>query len=1080
MDEMEDFEEIDEGPSSLSAESGGSDEADCYPSKVEIFTASVEGDLSDPSYILKVYTAGGNCWGIKRKFSAIKALRKSKEKEVAIMSLPFPERVEAVAGMDSVDATQSRQRQEGAQTWMNAVLELSPGDSALAAFFAHDGSVRATYAQDVLGVAVSAAELAADKAGGDRRAGEALKEAMAATKMSDVDSQPDRVVITEALKKQGDQEKRTQTEVYMVYRMTVFAPDGEEWELEKRFSVFKSLRDKLLLDKNPAVRSMVFPESNFLGSVKGEGLDEEVIQKRKELLEVWINELLLFCPGNPDVMKFLQNPTVAEAEAKAKAEFEAAAKAARAERLKAEQDELNYHPNKVELLVIRVDGDIEDPAYIMKCTTPASEVWPIARRYSSFVQLQKDLIATGNPAVKGVFFPHKKMFSSFTSSFGSFFGGGSKAPPSDSSESRERKEQLQAWIDEVVEMCPGEKLVSMFLAKDGSVSVDMARQLGINLGVADEAAEKRKAAGKAIELEKERVKASSKLESMDQMPSKISIVKAITRQGDPDQKTQTEIFTAYWVKVFLPDSDETWVVEKRFQAFKTLRAKLLADGNPAIRSTEFPPSATLGSITGQGLDVEVVHTRKRLLESWLNEALLVCCGDPDLAQFLDRSAAIPDAELNIPDHFEIVMVNAKAGDLSSKGGGGGSSSSESDSDDSDSGSDDGEQDAAMATAAMAAAMGESGATVQRSIYVCASKTKIRSGFGMDSAECGVLEEGQRVEALGYKLNSETGMTRVALRAAANGSATPVCQGWVNEKSAAGSVILATAPPLAYTVDEGGAVAYRKTPRMADRLPEKAQPNEAIDVGARRLSIGDGAADGEWVQNKANQLWLPVRFLVPQGAAPAAARATTPRVTTPASAAGQSPTSSLASAESARAERAARLEMQQKAMAEAKAKAAAAAGAAAGDAQASSAAALERSAQLKAAEAKAQAEAARKQKEQEERAEAAERERAAAAEAEAEAEAAAAAEAAAKAAKEDEDDLIMARMLGTTGSDDEGTHTHPSPALAAHRYHSCGAFTHGVGPCTRLCRVAVAIPRRWGWQWHGRYGAGDVCAGCYLR
>ena len=71
-----------------------------------------------------MHTPSGNAWGIKRKFSALKDLRKSKEKEPAVMALPFPERVEAVAGKDSVDATQSRQRQEAAQTWMNALLEL--------------------------------------------------------------------------------------------------------------------------------------------------------------------------------------------------------------------------------------------------------------------------------------------------------------------------------------------------------------------------------------------------------------------------------------------------------------------------------------------------------------------------------------------------------------------------------------------------------------------------------------------------------------------------------------------------------------------------------------------------------------------------------------------------------------------------------------------------------------------------------------------------------------------------------------------------------------------------------------------
>jgi uracil phosphoribosyltransferase len=36
-----------------SAESGGYDELENFPNKVEIFTASVEGNLSDPSYIMK-------------------------------------------------------------------------------------------------------------------------------------------------------------------------------------------------------------------------------------------------------------------------------------------------------------------------------------------------------------------------------------------------------------------------------------------------------------------------------------------------------------------------------------------------------------------------------------------------------------------------------------------------------------------------------------------------------------------------------------------------------------------------------------------------------------------------------------------------------------------------------------------------------------------------------------------------------------------------------------------------------------------------------------------------------------------
>jgi hypothetical protein len=71
---------------------------------------------------------------------------------------------------------------------------------------------------------------------------------------------------------------------------------------------------------------------------------------------------------------------------------------------------------------------------------------------------------------------------------------------------------------------------------------------------------------------------------------------------------------------------------------------------------QFPQASTLGSLGGQGLDPEIVHRRKRLLENWLNEAVLSCPGDTVLLQFLDRSQAIPDAQLDLPDDFEIVMV----------------------------------------------------------------------------------------------------------------------------------------------------------------------------------------------------------------------------------------------------------------------------------------------------------------------------------------------------------------------------------------------------------------------------------------
>eukprot|EP01047_Picozoa_sp_COSAG01_P112297 COSAG01_NODE_41057_length_456_cov_1.078431_2_plen_47_part_01 len=44
----------------------------------------------------------------------------------------------------------------------------------------------------------------------------------------------------------------------------------------------RSLRKKLLKDGNPAVRSMEFPESKLMGSVQGEGLEQETVQQRRE------------------------------------------------------------------------------------------------------------------------------------------------------------------------------------------------------------------------------------------------------------------------------------------------------------------------------------------------------------------------------------------------------------------------------------------------------------------------------------------------------------------------------------------------------------------------------------------------------------------------------------------------------------------------------------------------------------------------------------------------------------------------------------------------------------------------------
>jgi hypothetical protein len=164
----------------------------------------------------------------------------------------------------------------------------------------------------------------------------------------------------------------------------------------------RSLRKQLLKDGNPAVRSMEFPESKLMGSVQGEGLEQETVQQRRELLEPWLNELLVVCPGNPHVMRFLANPVAKPTPARGPSRTEAPAVA--------DYDELDYHPDSVELVLTRVDGDIEDPCYVMKCSNPAGQCWPIARRFTDFCSLEKEL--RDNPALRDLHFPKKKMFYS--------------------------------------------------------------------------------------------------------------------------------------------------------------------------------------------------------------------------------------------------------------------------------------------------------------------------------------------------------------------------------------------------------------------------------------------------------------------------------------------------------------------------------------------------------------------------------------------------------------------------------------------------------------------------------------------
>jgi len=143
--------------------------------------------------------------------------------------------------------------------------------------------------------------------------------------------------------------------------------------------------------------------------------------------------------------------------------------------------DLEAQPSMISIVATRVDGDIEDPAYILRCETPRGEVWPILRRFSTFEKLREDLLKDENPALKSLDFPASKLF------FGTFgqklFEGSGKERGQDVATPavRQRKQQLESWINEVSELCPAEPLLLAFFIDDNSVTTAEALKIGIKV-----------------------------------------------------------------------------------------------------------------------------------------------------------------------------------------------------------------------------------------------------------------------------------------------------------------------------------------------------------------------------------------------------------------------------------------------------------------------------------------------------------------------------------------------------------------------------------------------------------------------
>ena len=122
---------------------------------------------------------------------------------------------------------------------------------------------------------------------------------------------------------------------------------------------------------------------------------------------------------------------------------------------------LESAPSRVEC-VASSSENLDHTVYLFKVHTANGRVWVISRRFSDFEKLKAELTKDGNPGVKAAIFP-RKFWNPFR-------------PVSDSV-TQERKVELQTWMNEVIELCPGTREVEMFLADDNSLDPTMEAQL---------------------------------------------------------------------------------------------------------------------------------------------------------------------------------------------------------------------------------------------------------------------------------------------------------------------------------------------------------------------------------------------------------------------------------------------------------------------------------------------------------------------------------------------------------------------------------------------------------------------------
>jgi hypothetical protein len=141
-------------------------------------------------------------------------------------------------------------------------------------------------------------------------------------------------------------------------------------------------------------------------------------------------------------------------------------------------DDLAFHPCNATVLGTAERQPSDDNAaaaftvYIIKCLTPSGREWGVARRYSEFEELRREVLQgyrDSNPAAKLALqqlpFPKKESFVFTTAARASRVSA--------------RVAALEQYLNSLMGMFPGEKTLSMFLAFDGSVDTDTAAAFGL-------------------------------------------------------------------------------------------------------------------------------------------------------------------------------------------------------------------------------------------------------------------------------------------------------------------------------------------------------------------------------------------------------------------------------------------------------------------------------------------------------------------------------------------------------------------------------------------------------------------------